>query len=396
MQKYYPGAHFFAAHLSPDLDTTVASFIGWLDAFSAKVGEGVHIWSLPGGINDSSIVGLFESLFGIYSIKYLARTSLSLTLTAMDLVERDHVKIVNGSASILDIDQGLHTHAVLLVDDTCRYLGDWHSVDAENVRPLLILLDALLRQFESQFYIRLIRFFAQPEAHRDGLYQLENDTFHARLESSMALREAGKDNRAKLHTFLQEVLFLQAGLQGTFSHWKSLLRLKLIRFQQFHQQIQQLFSLLQFDSAGILQESRTHLFQVLEELLALLNHALQEIRLFTEQLSTAVHIKERVFHTNSFPLTTKSEVEEIRAKMQTADYLPVVMTDKTTAYPIGIVRAQTLQRFPLGTVSTRDFSNPDEMRMAPYLTIISVIDHHKSSLQTITPPPHPNWRCTVV
>src|SRR4029078_7608167 len=38
MDKTYSGSHFVTAHGSPDLDTTVASFWGWVDAFSARVG----------------------------------------------------------------------------------------------------------------------------------------------------------------------------------------------------------------------------------------------------------------------------------------------------------------------------------------------------------------------
>ena len=49
MGKIYPGSHFVTAHGSPDLDTTVASFWGWLDAFAARVSEGMHLWNVPGG-----------------------------------------------------------------------------------------------------------------------------------------------------------------------------------------------------------------------------------------------------------------------------------------------------------------------------------------------------------
>ncbi|MCC6127847.1 MAG: hypothetical protein IT584_01420, partial [Chlamydiae bacterium] len=44
MGKVYEGTHFVTAHRSPDLDTTVASFWGWLDAFAARVTDGLHVW----------------------------------------------------------------------------------------------------------------------------------------------------------------------------------------------------------------------------------------------------------------------------------------------------------------------------------------------------------------
>ena len=37
MGKRYAGPHFVTAHGSPDLDTTIASFWGWVDAFGARV-----------------------------------------------------------------------------------------------------------------------------------------------------------------------------------------------------------------------------------------------------------------------------------------------------------------------------------------------------------------------
>ena len=61
MGKVYPGSHFVTAHGSPDLDTTIASFWGWVDAFATRVGtEGLHLWNVPGGAPTSQIeIGLF-------------------------------------------------------------------------------------------------------------------------------------------------------------------------------------------------------------------------------------------------------------------------------------------------------------------------------------------------
>jgi hypothetical protein len=59
MGKIYPGSHFVTAHGSPDLDTTVASFWGWVDAFATRVAEGLHLWNIPGGAPTSQIeIGL--------------------------------------------------------------------------------------------------------------------------------------------------------------------------------------------------------------------------------------------------------------------------------------------------------------------------------------------------
>src|SRR3989338_4888651 len=55
MGKVYEGSHFVTAHRSPDLDTTISSFWGWVDAFGARVGDSLHIWNLPGGPPPSQI-----------------------------------------------------------------------------------------------------------------------------------------------------------------------------------------------------------------------------------------------------------------------------------------------------------------------------------------------------
>lgn len=86
MNKTYPGPHFVAAHLSPDIDTTVASFFGWLDAFSARVGSACHYWCLPGGQPDCVSTEIFKKKFGKGLFKYVARTDESISASGIDLI----------------------------------------------------------------------------------------------------------------------------------------------------------------------------------------------------------------------------------------------------------------------------------------------------------------------
>lgn len=55
-------------------------------------------------------------------------------------------------------------------------------------------------------------------------------------------------------------------------------------------------------------------------------------------------------------------------------------------FPVGVVWANDLRQSILGTVSFRDFCNSDEVKMASYLSVISVVDHHKTTLKTHSPP----------
>jgi hypothetical protein len=80
-QRYFPvgsglsfqGDHFVLGHASPDLDTTVASFWGWVDAFAAKVSVGLHYWIIPGGKLPSQIEMemLFFKHFGTNFFSFL-------------------------------------------------------------------------------------------------------------------------------------------------------------------------------------------------------------------------------------------------------------------------------------------------------------------------------------
>lgn len=374
MNKFYPGTHFVCAHLSPDLDTTIASFIGWLDAFAAKVGLGQHIWSLPGGPSDLRHPELFKKLWGEDPFPLIASAAPTLSINAIDLITRQGMKEVDGSISMTEVDKGLHENAILLVDKEGYYVGDWHAKDAEMVRPLLILFKALLRQFESEFYIRILRFFGNPETNSDIYYE----TFKTKIPSFNALRDLNEEEKDRLNVLLQEVLKIRNGLEGTFEDLGN--ALETIGRNGFNQ-----FKLLVKDIDKSKNESRQVIFQTIENLISHLDQAISECRQWVEELHTAVHLKAHLKKPQVVALNLKSSIEEIRTKMESQDYLAVLAEDNKLHYPLGIISRNALTRFPLGTVSLRDFSNFEEVHMASYLNVISVIDHHKTSVQTSSP-----------
>lgn len=190
MSKIYSGTHFTIAHLSPDVDTMIASFWGWIDSFGARVGNALHSWVLPSGPPDSAVSNIIQGLFGTNLFQCTARTSPFVSLTAIDLVTQQN----------------------LIKDST-----------------------------------------------QDSLNTLN------------------------------------------------------------HQNI----------------------------------------------------------------VTLNSDMEEIKQKLQDFDFITVVIQEHDQPlFPVGAIREKDLVNKGLGTVSLRDFCNREEMRMAPYLEIISVIDHHKASLST--------------
>jgi hypothetical protein len=54
--------------------------------------------------------------------------------------------------------------------------------------------------------------------------------------------------------------------------------------------------------------------------------------------------------------------------------------------PLGVIYASDLHKNILGTVSLRDFCNREETKIPSYFEVISVIDHHRSNLQTLSAP----------
>ena len=171
MGKVYSGSHFVTAHKSPDLDTTVASFWGWLDAFAARVSDGMHLWNVPGGPPTSQIEidWIFRDLFGSAVFTHLAKTRTTLQIGASDLMT-SHGMIRKGLVeSIAHIDHDRDQNAVILVDEDGFYLGDWRSIDVEGVREIILLLSSCLRWFQNSFNLRLVGFFAKDPLHADDM-----------------------------------------------------------------------------------------------------------------------------------------------------------------------------------------------------------------------------------
>ncbi len=65
----------------------------------------------------------------------------------------------------------------------------------------------------------------------------------------------------------------------------------------------------------------------------------------------------------------------------------MTITDKEgKLIPLGVVHSHDLHQTILGTVTLRDFCNREETKIPSYFEVISVIDHHKSNLQTCSAP----------
>ncbi|MBM3184472.1 MAG: hypothetical protein FJZ64_04110, partial [Chlamydiae bacterium] len=387
MGKTYEGTHFVTAHKSPDLDTTVASFWGWMDAFSARVGDGLHIWNLPGGPPASQIeIDLvFKEIFGSSLFTHLAKTRNELNLTGNDLMSQKGLMRVTLQDSIASIDHERDHNAVIIVDHDGFYLGDWRNIDVEGIRQIIILIGSCIRWFENALHLQLISLFSKKELHFDETLPKLKMFFSQRVsESEPAVTFSSKEKK-NVDEFVSKVLGLQKGMTSSFEelmeHFSKLDQVSLINHETLINKMRPLF-----DGKGILLENRPNLFCFLEEVIGSLHEGIVKIRERLEKLDLALKTKAEVFHLHPTFVTVRSEVEEIRSKIGSYQNLTVNYLDQGKLFPAGTIHASDLRKKTLGTVSLRDFCNRDEMTIPSYLEVISVIDHHKSELHTSAPP----------
>lgn len=386
--KIYPGTHFVTAHKSPDLDTTVASFWGWLDAFAARVGDGLHIWNVPGGPPPSTIEmdWLFRDLFGPAVFTHLAKTRTALTLNGNDLMRQEGLCRVGLQNSFADVDHEREQMAVIVVDEEGFYLGDWRSFDVEGVRQVILLFSSCLRWFENQWHLQLISLFAQKELRFSTIEPLFKAFFLRKITDCEPATDFPKKQWNQVDGFIKKVLGIDEGLSTTFENlgihlgkWVN------ISFEGYSQVIQKMRVL--FDEKEKLLEDRPTLFHFLEQTVASLHDSILKIRQKMDLIEIALKTKQQVFGLPPTSVTVRSEVEEIRSKMGSYVSLTVTYPDaQGRLFPVGAISASTLRNKILGTVSLRDFCNREEMGIASYLEVISVVDHHKSSLTTFSTP----------
>lgn len=389
MGKVHEGSHYVTAHISPDLDSTIASFWGWMDAFGARVSKGVHFWNIPGGPPSSliEIDLIFKNFFGEGIFLNFAKKRSLLTLTSSDFLTQEDTEKKEVSHSIANIDHENGKKAVLIVDEQGYYLGDWRTYDAEGVRTIIMLLNNCLRWFENDLHLNLINIFSKKEVVIDDILVFAKKIFARKIKECDPAKEYTESQNKKLNDYLQKVLGVKDGLESSFEEFgMSLFKKSIVDFDTFHKMIVSYREINLFDAKGNLIENRPVIFSYFKTIMQSLHEALQIIRNFVEKSEIALKIKKVVFDSSLSFLTLGSEVEEIKSKLESYQYLSVVYPDQGKLVPLGVVRAKDVREKILGTVSLRDFCNEEEIKMPSYLQVISVIDHHKSSLNTYSPP----------
>ena len=370
MDKTYPGSHFVTAHNSPDLDTTVASFWGWVDAFGARVSEGLHLWNVPGGppISQIEIPLLFEQIFGEGIFTYAAKTRTSLGLSSLELLNQKGVIKKRTSESSLNIDFERNQNAIVLVDEWGYYLGDWRNFDMEGVRQIILLLNQCLRWFENSLHIKIISFFAKENLTHKDVEPFIRSIFGTRIVDSEPVKEFTEKQKNHVEDYLVKVLGVKKGLNSTFEEFAQGMKfLSIFEFQEFIDLVEALHRSPLFDKSGFLIENRPRIFNTLEQMIKGLDKAIQSVRKFVETLDVCLNIKTQVFGYQPQVISYRADVEEVRSKMGNYPYLTVTTADRQgRLIPLGVVHASDLHKPILGTVTLRDFCNREETKI-PFL-----------------------------
>lgn len=388
MDKAFTGSHFVASHLSPDVDTMTAAFWSWMDAFAARVGTGLHIWFLPGGTPDSPVTQVYEELFGKNIFSCLARNTPSLTLSAMDLVNQKNLSKEYGSQLTSHLEHGSDEKAIILINEQGQYLSDYRISDLELVNPVIISFKTCLRWFENNIHTQLISLFAKKELSKKDFPPFIISLFDLKMKDCEPVQEFSEKQKSDLNEFLIKVLTVPSGLNGSFDNLiASLEKHSINKLSIFQKEVKNLSKSSLLDRDGKLIENRPEIFHELDKVIHELDEAIQEIRNYLERLDVILAIKHQVLGVPLQYLTLRTDVEEIRQKMQGYDFLTVVIHEQDgSLFPVGVIRDSDLRKPTLGTVSLRDFCNMDEIKMASYFEVISVIDHHKMSLKTNSAP----------
>lgn len=390
MGKQYEGTHIVTAHSSPDLDTMIGSFWGWLDAFAARVGTGMHVWNVPGGppVPHVEVDLLFSKKLGRGTFKALAKTREELTLSSLDLMTQEGYLTKHPHDLMLSTYHERNQNAVVMVNEKGYYLGDWRPFDVEGVRQVIMSLNNNMRWLESQIHVRLVSLLAKETLSRDEFSAFCEEILSEKINAFAPIKEYSERQISNLGKYLSIVLGCKKGVETTFGEFaRAMAALGIGDMEAFTSELLATKDSGLFSKGGAIIEERPVIFTHLEKIMQKLESAFRSCRYYMESLGVALKIKTEVLGFRPQSLSHRTDIEEVRSKMGTYPYLTVSMHDtEGERIPLGVIHASHLKKRTLATATLRDFSNRDETKIPDFIEVISVIDHHKTSLTTNAPP----------
>lgn len=376
--RYLPSSHIITGHSSPDLDTTVSSFWSWCDAWAAPVAERLHYWNVPGGLPDLvEIQFLMLDPFGP-QVAELPKARTTLALTAFDLLASQPPIVVHlgDRLGALPVQQA----PVAIQDAEGILVGELRQQDVDRIRQLTNPLMACLHWFERYFEQVLVDFLAQNQD-PNALEAVLKRLFQSQLRQADPYTYQSQEQQTRIHHLIQILFHLPQGAGATFGDLA----------KSMSQQLQEppcpevCFSLVR---AFLLESNDPSAgFHLLSKLSHVLAATSDSIRVFLEQVDQALRVKEQVLQVPDSIVKGNADVEELRQRM--GDHhalLSALVDDRGRRFVEGLITAEDLRRQPVGTVSIRDFCNREEVKIPPYFEVVSVVDHHKISLETSRTP----------
>src|SRR3990167_699856 len=377
-------AHFAVAHLSPDIDTTVASWIGFLDSFGSRVGKNRNHWVVPGGPPKTVETGLaFYDPLSEHVFATLATTSKSYFLTSLDLVSTQVVKKGLNEPSY-GIHHGEESEAVIVVDKGGRFISDWKLRDVDVVRTIINRFFAIFSEFENAFHRDFMILFSEEKVERKDLHEFIDQKLNMTFAGSNLFRELSPRQQEEMNEFIQEVLAAPKGTRSTLSEFFEV-DPGHSSFDRVLEAVRALRSADHLFRSGTLVSDRTTIFKALSSVIFLQTEAFRKFRAYIDSLDIAIRIKKRVLRSEPVFVSHLADFDEIHSKMGESQFVTVVYKEQEHLYPLGVIFRSHLKQKPLAAVSLRDFSNFTETNIPPYAEVISVIDHHKTEIKTEAP-----------
>ncbi|MBS0585479.1 MAG: hypothetical protein JSR76_04175 [Verrucomicrobia bacterium] len=373
------GPHYSLAHFSPDIDTTVASFSCFLNAFASRIGKTRHHWVIPGGPPKESVEIdlIFRKSLGNAIFSAISSKGKRLPISSLDLLTHKNLVYKKLSDLASSVDHERSKNAVVLVDDEGCYKGDWRDVDVEAVDMITGAVLKMVREHLTTFTESLVTLLS-----KENLSLKEVEAFiHKALERPLSEGERLKSHTLKqqdhLQIFLKEVLHISHGYRATVEAFLAELKpdlgyLALKRaILDFPKKI--------FSTPTTLGDSQ-EVFKNLAHLVSLEKEAYQQLQSFLDSLYIALTIKQKVLGLAPTFVSHLAEYDEIRAEMKHYFHLTVVYKEGEKLYPLGIIHSEDVSRKTIGSSSWNDFSNPFETDSREEVEVISIIDHHKTTL----------------
>lgn len=349
-----PGSIVVTAHMSPDIDTVVSSFNGWMDAFEMDVAENLHRWNVPNDPKEILEVKLlFINHFGPNFFSILSDNRTVLTLTALDLATTQGLKTYHLDDRTLDVSSEESKHACCVVDEEGNFIGGWLAEDVEKVRVVIDGLNHCIRWLQNAFFQALV----SKEGNTQALLE-------KKIEELEPYKEFSPARRKHLDAFLSRVLDVPQGVLSTVHDLLNILEKK-----------------SKFGFNPFLEAMKRHIkgeTDDLEKLFNLLSDAFKRLRFHLDTFRIALLVKEKVYDESKMSVHPHAAIEEIHLRIQ--DHSAIFVTRERKVE--GVIYASRLRNPTQGSVVLRDFSNPNEIGIPRYMEIASVLDHHKSEIKT--------------